>query len=91
MQKEPTDFLKLPRRGTILGVQNVTLYCKIGTVIKLFQWLYKWSLAQGLYKTLDPLFLNLKEPEISTRQNSTFCTQPWGTFETLYLSNESRF
>ena len=29
MQKEPTDFLNLPGRGTILGVQNVTLYCKI--------------------------------------------------------------
>ena len=39
MQKELTDFLNFPRRGTILGVQNVTLYCKIDTVI------------QGLYAT----------------------------------------
>ena len=55
MRKEPTDFLKLPRRGTILGVQNVNLYCKIDTV-QLFQWLYKWSLAQGLYKSLTVCF-----------------------------------
>ena len=72
MQKEPTDYLNLPRRGTILGVQNVTLYCKIDTVIQLFQWLYKWPLAQGLHKTLDPLFLYPIEPEISTPENSAF-------------------
>ena len=62
MQKEPTDLLNLLRRGTILGVQNVTVYCKTGTVIQLFQWIYKWSLVQGLYKTLDPLFLYQIEP-----------------------------
>ena len=28
MQKELTDFLNLPRRGTVLGVQNNTLYLK---------------------------------------------------------------
>ena len=72
MQKETTDFLNLPRRGTILGVQNVALYCKIDTVIQLFRWLYKWSLAQRLYKTLVPLFLFRIEPEISTPEKSTF-------------------
>ena len=72
MQKEPIDFLNLPRRGTISGVQNVTLYCKTDTAIQLFQWLYKWSLAQGLYKTLDPLFLYSIQPEISTPEKSVF-------------------
>ena len=83
MQKEPTDFLNLPRRGTILGVQNVTLCCKIDTVIQLFQWPQKWSLAQGLYKTLEPLLLYPIEPEISTPEKSAFCIQPWGNFEPL--------
>ena len=36
MKKEPTDFLNLPRRVTILGVLNVTLYYKIDIVIQLF-------------------------------------------------------
>ena len=45
MQKEPTDFFNLPRRRTISGVQNVTLYCKIDTVIQLFERLYKWPLT----------------------------------------------
>ena len=49
-----------------LGVQNVTLYYKIDTVIQLFHWLYKLSLAQRLCKTLYPLFLYQIEPEIST-------------------------
>ena len=56
-------------RGTISGVQNVTLYCKIYIVIQLFQLVYKWSLALGLYKTLDPLFLYQIEPEILTLKN----------------------
>ena len=73
MQKEPTDFLNFPMRGTILGVQNVTLFCKIDTVIQFFRWLYKWSLAQGLYKTIDPLVsIYLIESEISTPEKSDF-------------------
>ena len=72
MQKEPTDFHTLPWRGTILSVQNAILYCKIDTVIQLFQCLYKWSLAQGPYKTLDILFLYQVEPEISTPEKSAF-------------------
>ena len=80
MQKEPTDFHNLPWRGTILGVKNVTLYYKIDTVIQLFQWLYKWSLVQGLYKTLDPLFLYPIEPEISTPEKSAFRTERFGTY-----------
>ena len=79
MQKEPTDFLNLPRRGKILGVQNVTLYCKIDTLIQLFRWVQKWSLAQMLYKTLDPLFLYPIEPEISTPEKSAYCTRPFRT------------
>ena len=57
MPKQPTDLLNLSTRWTISGVQNVTLYYKIDKVIQLIWWLHKWSLAQGLYKTLDPLFL----------------------------------
>ena len=64
MSKEQTDLLNSSRRWTISGVQNVTLYYKTDKVIQLFWWLYKWSLAQGLYKTLDPLFLFQIEPEI---------------------------
>ena len=41
MQKEPTELLSLPRRWTISGVQNVTLYYKIDTLIQLFRLLYK--------------------------------------------------
>ena len=70
MPKEPTDMLNWYRRWTISGVQNVTLYCKIDKVIQLFWWLYKWSLAQGLYKSLEPLFLHTIEPEISTPEKS---------------------
>ena len=72
MQKESTDFLNLSRRGTISGVQNVTLYCKIDTVIQLFPWVYKWSLAQWLYRTLDLLFLYPIEPEITTPEKIGF-------------------
>ena len=72
MQKEPTDLLDFPRRCTISGVQNVTLYYKIDIVIQLFCWIYKWSLAQGLYKTLDLLFLFPIEPEISTPEKIGF-------------------
>ena len=57
MQKEPTVLLNLLMRGRISGVQNVTLYCKIATIIQLLRWVYKWSLAQGIYKTLYSLFL----------------------------------
>ena len=60
MQKEPTYLLNLFMRGTISGVQNVILCCKIDTVIQLFRWVYNWPVAQGLYKTLDPLFLYQK-------------------------------
>ena len=91
MQKELTDFLNLPRRGTILDDQNVILYFKIDTVIQLFQWLKKWPLEQGLYKTLDPLFLHPIEPEISTWDKSAFCTQSRSKFELLYLGNKSKF
>ena len=72
MQEEPTDLLNLPRRGTISGVQNVSLYCRIDTVNQLFRWVYKWSLAQGLYKTIDLFFLYPAEPEISTPEKSAF-------------------
>ena len=72
MQKERTDFHNLPRRGKILGVKNVTLYCKIDTVIQLFQWLNKWSLTHRLYNTLDPLFLCPIEPGISTPEKLAF-------------------
>ena len=58
MPKEPTDLLNWSRRWTISGVKNVTLYYKIFKVIQLFWWLYKWSLAQALYKTLDPFLLS---------------------------------
>ena len=80
----------MPRCDTISGVQNVTLYCKIYTVI---QKLYKWSLVQGLYRTLDPLISYPVEPEISTTEQSAFCTQPCGKFEpliiTIYRYNQS--
>ena len=69
MQKEPIALLNLPRRGKISGVQNVTLYCKIDTVILFFRWLYIWSLAQGLYKTLDPLFLYQKNLRYEALKN----------------------
>ena len=62
MQKEPRDLPNLLRRGTISGVRNVTLYCKIATVTQLFRWVYKWPLAQWLYKTLEALFLYQKYP-----------------------------
>ena len=75
MQKEPTDLLNLSRRWTISGFQNVSLYYKIYTIVQLFWWLYKWSLAQGLYKTLAPLFLFQIEPEISTPEKSGFCNE----------------
>ena len=91
IQKKPTDLLNLPGRCTISGVQNITLCCKIDTVIQLFRRLYNWYLLQGLYKALNLLFLYPIEPEISSPEKSVFCTQPWGKFEPLYLSNESRF
>ena len=80
MPKEPTDLLNWSRRWTILGVQNVSLYYKINKVIQLFWWLHKWSLAQGLNKTLAPSFLFPIEPEISTPEKSTFCNERFGTF-----------
>ena len=72
MQKEPIVLLNLPSRGTISRVQNVSVYCKIDTVIQLFRWIYKWPLVQGLYKTLDPLFLYEIEPEITSPEKSAF-------------------
>ena len=36
MPMEPTDLLNFPRRSTISGVQNVTMYYKIDIVIQLF-------------------------------------------------------
>ena len=72
MLKEQTDLLSLPRRWMISGIQNVTLYYKIDVVSQLFRWLYKWSLVQGLYKTLDPLFVFPIEYEISTPENRLF-------------------
>ena len=77
MPKEPTDLLNLSRRWTISGVQNISLYYKIDKVIQMFRWLYKWLLSQGLHKTHDPLFLFQIEPDISTREKSTFVTQPF--------------
>ena len=82
MQKEPIVLLNLPRRGKISGIINVTLYCKIDTVIQLFRWIYKWSLEKGLYKTLDPLLLYQIEPYISTPEKSAFCTRPF-----VHISN----
>ena len=41
---------------------------------------YKWSLAQGLYITLDPLLLFQIEPEISTPEKSAFATERFGTY-----------
>ena len=75
IQKELSDLLNFPRRWTISGVQNVTLYYKTDIVIQLFWWLYKWSLAQGLYKTLDPCFYLKLEPEISSPEKSGFCNE----------------
>ena len=69
MQKELTDFLNWSRRWTISGVQNVTLYCKIDTIIQLFRWVYKWSLAQMLYKTLDPCFYIQYNPRYQPLKN----------------------
>ena len=91
MQKDPIDLINLPRRWTISDVQNVTLYHKIDKLIQLFWWLYKWSLAQGLYKTLDTLFLFPIEPEISTPEKSGYFwlyVQKWGNFEPFYLGIE---
>ena len=75
MQKEPTNLLNLPSRWTISHIQSVTLYYKIDIVIQLFWWPYKWSLAQGLYKPLDRLFLFPIEPEISTPEKSALCNE----------------
>ena len=80
MQMEPTDLLNLPRCGTISGVQNAILHCKIDTVVQMFRWIYKWSLTQGLYKALHPLFLYPIEPEILTPEKPTFCTEPFRTY-----------
>ena len=76
MQREPINLLNLLRRGTISGIQNSTLYCKIYTVIQFFRRVHIWSLAQGLYKTLDPLFLYQKNPRYQALKNrGTFdCT-----------------
>ena len=71
-------LIQLASRPSISGVQNLTLYCKIDTVILLFRWVYKWSLAQGPSKTLDPLFLQPIEPEIWTLEKSGFATKPFG-------------
>ena len=50
-------------KGTILGVQNLTLYCnKIDSAIQLFLWVYKSSLAEE--QTLDLFFLYAIETEI---------------------------
>ena len=80
MQKEPTDLLNLLRRGTISDVQNVTLYCKIDTVILFFRWVFIWSPAQGLYKTLDPLFLHQKNLKYQALKNMHFVL---GLFEQI--------
>ena len=77
MPKEPTDLLNWSRRWTISGDKNISLYYKIDIVIQLFWWLYKWSLAQGLYKTLDPLFLFQIEPKISSPEKSGFYNEPF--------------
>ena len=47
MQKEPTDLLNLPRRGTISGVQNLTLCCKIDTVLIVPICIENGSLSKG--------------------------------------------
>ena len=50
-------------KGTILAVQNLTLYCnKLDSVIQLFRWVHKSSLAEE--QTLDLFFLYAIEPEI---------------------------
>ena len=75
MQKEPIILLNFPRRDTISGVQNLTLQTKIDTEIRLFRRVYKWSLAQRLSKTLDPLLLYTIVPEISTPEKSAFAIE----------------
>ena len=80
MQEDPTDILNKPRRGTISGVQNVTLYYKIDTEIQLFRWVYQWSLGQGLYNTLDPLVLYLIEHKISTPEKPALYTESFRTY-----------
>ena len=72
IQNKPTDLLNFSSRCTILDVPKVTLYYRIDTVIQLFHWLNKWSLAQWLYKTLCPLVLYQIEPEISTPEKLAF-------------------
>ena len=37
-------------------------------------------MAQGLYKTLDPLSIFQIEPEISTPEKSAFATERFGTY-----------
>ena len=87
MEKRPTDFLNFPRRGTISGVQNVTVYCKIEYSDRIVPMGIQWSLTQGLYKTFDPLLLYPIEPEKSTPEKSAFCTEPFRTVAVRVLSN----
>ena len=56
----------------------------IDTVIRLFRWVYKWSRAQGLYKTLDPMIPYQTELEISTPEIRLFVMS---LFE--YISNDT--
>ena len=59
MQKEPTDFLNFPTRDTISGVQNVTLYCKINTVIHCSYGYTNGHWPKGYTEHLIPCFYNL--------------------------------
>ena len=58
------------------------MYCKIDTVIQLF----RRVLAQGLYKTLDPLFQYQKNPIYKALRNRIFVL---GLFE--QISNAHRW
>ena len=66
MQKEPADFLNFPRRGTILGVENVTLYCKIDNPI----------VPMGIQMVTGPRAIQNTWPLVPT-SNRTRDIKPW--------------
>ena len=69
MQNEPTDFLNLPKRGTVLGVQNVTMYCKIDTVIQSFHGFTNGHWPKGYEKLLTSCFYIQKNPRYQPLKN----------------------
>ena len=63
--KEPTDLLNLLRRGTILGVQNVTLYCKIDSYSNsIVQMGIRMVTGPRAIQNTSPLVFISKDPEI---------------------------